>query len=136
MRLDRLLTLISSFFGFIGTLFMAKGVFEMSPDVMAKLSSTYLGFNRFNVENLASLKADLLVGVILVSFAFGISMLPFLFPKPLSKIIGSYRRTLFFTIFILVLSVLPICWINQGLRSKYMLETQQVLNEKNIPEKR
>ena len=98
MSRDRLITLFSSLLGIIGVLFMAKGVFGMSPDVMAKLSSTYFDFNQFNVENLASQKADLLVGLILVLIAFGVSMLSFLFPDPesLSKIVGSYWSTFVF----------------------------------------
>ena len=137
MSRDRLITLFSSLLGIFGALFMAKGILGMSPDVMAKLSSTYIGFNQLDVENLASQKADLLVGLILVLIAFGVSMLSFLFPDPesLSKIIGSYRRTFFRAIFLSLLITGLAYWANHELRLKFMLETQQVLNEENIPEK-
>ena len=110
----------------------------MSPDVMAKLSSTYVGFNQSYVEDLASLKADLLVGLFFVIIAFGVSIWSFRFPDPesLSKIIGSYRRTFFSAILISLLIAGLAYWANHELRLKFMLETQQVLNEENIPEKR
>ena len=138
MSRDRRLILYSSLLGIIGALFMAKGVFGMSPDVMAKLSSTYLDFNQFDVENLASQKADLLVGVILVLIAFGVSMWSFRFPdtESLSKIVGPYWPTLFRAILMSLLIACLACWANHELRLKFILETQQVLNEENIPEER
>lgn len=134
MSRDRLLTLFSSLLGIIGALFMAKGIFGMSPDVMAKLSSTYIGFNQFDVENLASQKADLLVGLILVLIAFGVSMLSFLFPDPesLSKIIGSYWHTFICAIFISLLIAGLAYWANYELRLRFALETQQVLFKHNL----
>ncbi len=129
MSRDRHLTLVTSLLGIIGALFMAKGVFGMSPDVMAKLSSTYLGFNQFDVENLASQKADLLVGLILVLIAFGVSMWTFRFPDPesLSKIIGSYWRTFFRAILISLLIAGLACWANHELRLRFALETRREL---------
>ena len=106
----------------------------MSPDVMAKLSSTYIGFNQFDVENLASQKADLLVGLILVLIAFGVSMLSFLFPDPesLSKIIGSYWRTFFGALLISLLIGGFAYWANYELRLRFALETRQVLFKHNL----
>ena len=134
MSRDRLITLFSSLLGIIGALFMAKGVFGMSPDVMAKLSSTYFDFNQFNVENLASQKADLLVGLILVLIAFGVSIWSFRFsdPESLSKIIGSYWRTFFRAILISLLIAGLAYWANYELRLRFALETQQVLFKHNL----
>ena len=134
MSRDRLITLFSSLLGIIGVLFMAKGVFGMSPDVMAKLSSTYFDFNQFNVENLASQKADLLVGLILVLIAFGVSIWSFRFsdPESLSKIIGSYWRTFFRAILISLLIAGLAYWANYELRLRFALETQQVLFKHNL----
>lgn len=136
MSRDRLLTLFSSLLDIFGALFMAKGVLGMSPDVMAKLSSTYIGFNQFDVENLASQKADLLVGLILVLIAFGVSIVSFLFPHPesLSKIVGSYWSTFVFAFLISFLIACLAYWANHELRLNFMLETQQILNEENISE--
>lgn len=106
----------------------------MSPDVMAKLSSTYIGFNQSHVEDLASLKADLLVGLFFVIIAFGVSMWSFLFPDPesLSKIIGSHWRTFFRTILISLLIAGLAYWANYELRLRFALETQQVLFKHNL----
>lgn len=106
----------------------------MSPDVMAKLSSTYIGFNQSHVEDLASLKADLLVGLFFVIIAFGVSMWSFRFPGPksFSKIIGSYRRTFFRAIFISLLIVGLAYWANHELCLRFVLETQQVLFKHNL----
>ena len=49
MALEKLISLFSLWLGIIGALYLAKGIVGMSPDVMAKLSSTYVGFNQTEV---------------------------------------------------------------------------------------
>ena len=70
MDAGRCLNLLSSWLGFFGAVFTAFGVWDMSPEVLAKISRTYFDYNEHLVENLASQKANYVVGLGLIAFAF------------------------------------------------------------------
>ena len=50
-------------------MFVLKGVGRLSPDLIAKVSQTYLEFNVTQIQNLASQKADFVTGAALVLIA-------------------------------------------------------------------
>lgn len=74
MNCDRFLTLLATMVGVVGSLFLAKGAFGLTPDIMARLAETGWGFNGAQVSSLAAQKANAVCGVILVLLAFLINL--------------------------------------------------------------
>jgi len=72
MQIDRLVSIIAVIVGFAGSLFLLKGVLRLTPDIMAKLSQAYMGYNISMVKNVSSQKADIMSGAILVLIAFSL----------------------------------------------------------------
>jgi len=60
--------------GVVGSLFLAKGAFGLTPDIMARLAETGWGFNGAQVSSLAAQKANAVCGVILILLAFLINL--------------------------------------------------------------
>jgi hypothetical protein len=69
MLIDRFASILSAILGFAGVMFVLKGVSRLSPDLIAKVSQTYLEFNVTQIQNLASQKADFVTGAVLVLIA-------------------------------------------------------------------
>lgn len=75
MNNDRFVALLTTSLGLLGSLFMARGVLQMSPDIIVKLSGTYWGFNSHEIKSLASQRADLMAGIEILIIAFCIQLL-------------------------------------------------------------
>jgi hypothetical protein len=69
MLIDRFASILSAILGVAGVMFVLKGVSRLSPDLIAKVSQTYLEFNVTQIQNLASQKADFVTGAALVLIA-------------------------------------------------------------------
>lgn len=69
MLIDRFANILSAILGIAGVMFVLKGVSRLSPDLIAKMSQTYLEFNVTQIQNLAAQKADFLTGAALVLIA-------------------------------------------------------------------
>ena len=69
MLIDRFASIVSAILGFTGVMFVLKGVARFSPDLIAKVSQTYLEFNVTQIQSLASQKADFVTGAGLVLLA-------------------------------------------------------------------
>jgi len=69
MLIDRFASIIAAILGLTGVMFVLKGVSRLSPDLIAKVSQTYLDFNITQIQNLASQKADFVTGAVLVLIA-------------------------------------------------------------------
>jgi len=65
-----ILNVFSAFLGFIGTLFMVKGVITSSPQDIANLGESYLGMNPFFLKDIAESRADAICGILMVSSSF------------------------------------------------------------------
>ncbi len=74
MDLDRFLNLLATLFGAVGSLYVLKGLIELSPDLMERLSRTYYDFSAPQIASLAGQKADSIVGVVLVILALVIGV--------------------------------------------------------------
>jgi hypothetical protein len=72
MLIDRFAGILSAILGLAGVMFVLKGVARLSPDLIAKVSQTYLEFNVTQIQNLASQKADFVTGAALVLLACSI----------------------------------------------------------------
>jgi hypothetical protein len=71
-------------------MFVLKGVARLSPDLIAKVSQTYLEFNVTQIQNLASQKADFVTGAILVLIACLIQTSTLLFVREPFPIFDDY----------------------------------------------
>jgi len=72
----RLVDITASILGFVGAIFLAKGILLMTPDLMAKLSQSQWDFNMTQVENIAAQKTDFFCGILLILFAFVMELAP------------------------------------------------------------
>jgi hypothetical protein len=69
MLIDRFAGILAAILGFTGVMFVLKGISRLTPDLIAKVSQTYLEFNVTQIQNLASQKADFITGAVLVLIA-------------------------------------------------------------------
>ena len=69
MLIDRFASIVAAILGFTGVMFVLKGVARFSPDLIAKVSQTYLEFNVTQIQSLASQKAEFVAGAALVLLA-------------------------------------------------------------------
>jgi len=75
MDLDRFLNLVATVFGGMGSIYVLKAIASLSPDLIARPSSTYIGFSSPQIDSLATQKADNIVGILLVVIALFIAVL-------------------------------------------------------------
>lgn len=75
MDLDRFLNLVATVFGGMGSIYVLKAIASLSPDLIACLSSTYIGFSSPQIDSLTTQKADNIVGIVLVVIALFIAVL-------------------------------------------------------------
>ena len=69
MLIDRFASILSAILGAAGVMFVLQGVSRLSPDLIAKISRTYLEFNVTQIQSLASQKADFATGAALILIA-------------------------------------------------------------------
>src|SRR5262245_14237729 len=82
MELDRFLNLLATVFAAIGSIYVLTAIASLSPDLIARLSSTYVGFSLVQIDSLAKQKADSIVGIALLAFALLIAVLNSAFVPP------------------------------------------------------
>ena len=70
MKIGIALSIISSLFGFFGSIRIAKSLLKLTPDIIAEESLTIWGFNLTRLKSIASQKADAVSGVYLILPAF------------------------------------------------------------------
>jgi hypothetical protein len=75
MELDRFLNLLATVLGGMGSIYVLKALASLSPNLIARLSSTYIGFSPVQIDSLARQKADNIVGIVLVLIALVIAIL-------------------------------------------------------------
>lgn len=74
MTLDKFLNLAAIILGFIGTIFLLKGVLRMTPDVIGEIGQTRYDYSLPVLENLSVQKADTVTGFIVIVIAFSIQL--------------------------------------------------------------
>jgi hypothetical protein len=82
MELDRFLNLLATVFGGIGSIYVLKAIASLSPDLIARLSSTYVTFSLVQIDSLAKQKADSTIGIALLAFALLIAVVNSAFVPP------------------------------------------------------
>lgn len=115
--------------GFFGLILLAKGVLKLTPDIIAKYSQTYWDYNKLQLENIVSQKADFVCGVILIAFAFLIQIINLIFVR------DSLKVSLFSGIAIGTCSIfliLFIMFLNVHLGKKYRIDSQKFLARERL----
>lgn len=91
MVLEKFISLFVVILGFEGSLFLSIGVLNLTPDIMAKQVGTYFDFNPYQVDNIASQKADFQVGIWLLLGAFIVQILNLVLDYDNSTIFVNYK---------------------------------------------
>ncbi len=132
MSLDKFLLLISTTLGFFGTIFIAKGIFKLVPEIIAEQSTTYYGYNDLIIENLSRQKADFISGLIIITMAFLLQLTNLIFISPNIKIFDIYWigvvTSLFTSFCILIISII----INYLYFKKCHFDTQKAMTVKML----
>ena len=119
MCLDKFLSIFVTIMGFIGSLLLLKGVLAITTGVMAEIGQTRLDYSIPSINNLATQKADVIIGVFFIICAFLVQLLTQV--VDLSQITisgGNLWNILKLLAFVLIISL--IMWpINNALSKHY-----------------
>jgi hypothetical protein len=86
MELDRFLNLVATVFGGIGSIYVLKAIASLSPNLIERLSRTYVSFSAAQIDSLAAQKADSIVGIVLLLIALVIAVLNLAFVPPFVRL--------------------------------------------------
>jgi len=119
MMIDRFASIISAILGLVGLMFVLKGISRLSPDLIAKISQTYIEFNLTQIQNLASQKADFVTGAVLVLAACLIQTGALLFLREPFMIFENYWHAAGLAIATCVLVMIIFFGVNRGMANHY-----------------
>ena len=119
MMIDRFASIISAILGLVGLMFVLQGISRLSPDLIAKISQTYIEFNLTQIQNLASQKADFVTGAVLVLAACLIQTGTLLFLREPFMIFENYWHAAGLAIATCVLVMIIFFGINRGMSNHY-----------------
>ena len=127
MNADRFIALLATSLGLLGSLFMARGVLQMSPDIIVKLSGTYWGFNSHEIKSLASQRADLMAGIEILIIAFCIQLLSLSRKIDEKPIFESLRQGLIINFSLVFLFGLGTSFISRFNANRYETQAKTIL---------
>jgi hypothetical protein len=119
MLIDRFTSIIAAILGLTGVMFVLKGVSRLSPDLIAKVSQTYLDFNITQIQNLASQKADFVTGAVLVLIACLIQTGALLVVRAPFLIFEDYWQAASLAVGTSVMIVIIFFGVNRGMSKHY-----------------
>jgi hypothetical protein len=117
--IDRFASIMSALLGFTGLMFVMKGVARLSPDLIAKVSQTYLEFNVTQIQSLASQKADFVTGALLVLIACLIQTSALLFLREPFTIFENYWHAAGLAVTTSALVAVVFFGVNRGMSKHY-----------------
>jgi hypothetical protein len=117
--IDRFASILSAVLGLTGVMFVLKGVARLSPDLIAKVSQTYLEFNVTQIQNLASQKADFVTGAVLILIACLIQTGALLFLREPFLIFEDYWHAAGLAVVTSVIIVIVFFGVNRGMSKHY-----------------
>jgi len=81
MEIQKFLSLLAALIGFVGALFLSKGVLSLSPKAMLELTSPYsrIGYAPEQIISFAKRKADTVMGVFYILIAFLLQIISIVF---------------------------------------------------------
>lgn len=119
MLIDRFANILSAVLGLVGVMFVLNGVSRFSPDLIAKVSQTYLEFNLTQIHNLASQKADFVSGAALVLMAFLLQTCVLIFIREPFPIFEDYWYAAGVAVATGVLMIIVFFGVNRGMSKHY-----------------
>lgn len=119
MLIDRFASILSAILGLAGVMFVLKGVARLSPDLIAKVSQTYLEFNVTQIQSLASQKADFVTGAALVVIACLIQACVLLFVREPFQIFADHWYAAGLAVVTSIVLMVVFYGINQGIAKHY-----------------
>lgn len=132
MSLDRILSIIATSLGFSGSILLAKSiVLKLTPNIIAKRSITYWGYNKEELENIISQKADALCGVSLIFLAFFTQIINLIFVYHSLKILpGLWAVILIVCTVSLILTI--VFFVNKFLVKQYRIDSCKSLARQRL----
>lgn len=127
MQIDRLISIIAVIVGFAGSLFLLKGVLRLTPDIMAKLSQAYIGYNISMVKNVSYQKADIMSGATLVLIAFSLEAFRLIFIREPFTVFDNFWLGTCIAGALALLIIGVLFAVNVGLAAKYENATKREL---------
>jgi hypothetical protein len=119
LLIDRFANILSAVLGLVGVMFVLNGVSRFSPDLIAKVSQTYLEFNLTQIHNLASQKADFVSGAALVLMAFLLQTCVLIFIREPFPIFEDYWYAAGVAVATGVLMIIVFFGVNRGMSKHY-----------------
>lgn len=127
MMIDRFASIVSAILGLVGLMFVLKGISRLSPDLIAKISQTYIEFNMTQIQNLASQKADFVTGAVLILIACLIQTSALLFLREPFMIFEDYWHAAALAVAAGVVVTLIFFGANRGMSSHYQEQAKYSL---------
>jgi len=131
MDVNRLLSIIAASSGFFGSILLARGILKLTPSIIAKQSTTYWGYNKSQLENITSQKADFVCGVFLIFVAFLIQITNLVFVFDTLRSV-SCPWAVFWVVFALFSFLAIIFFLNKFLVKKYRIDTYKSLARQRL----
>jgi hypothetical protein len=119
MLIDRFASIISAILGLAGVVCILKGVSRLSPDLIAKVSQTYLEFNMTQIQTLSAQKADFATGATLVLIACLTQTAVLLFFREPFQIFESHWHAAGLAVATSAMVVVVFFGVNQGMAKHY-----------------
>jgi len=124
MELQRFLSLLAAFIGFIGAIFLAKGVLALSPKATLDLTTPHSrwGYAPEQIVSLATQKANTLIGVVFIVSAFLIQVVSLICFNGGKSVAES--RWIAFWIALAIVSIVTVIFsfLNLKIRNWYRIE--------------
>ena len=120
----RFLSLLAASIGFVGALFLSKGVVILDPKMMLQLTSPHSkrAYAPKQIASMASQKADAVIGIFCICGAFAIQVFSNIIPSESEKLFSSPLKG-FWVAMVMVLILTIVCTLfNSSLRNRYRRE--------------
>jgi hypothetical protein len=127
MMIDRFASILSAILGLVGLMFVLKGISRLSPDLIAKISQTYVEFNMTQIQNLASQKADFVTGAVLILIACLIQAGALLFLREPFIIFDNYWHAAGLAVAASVVVMMIFFGVNRGMSNHYQEQAKYSL---------
>jgi hypothetical protein len=133
MELDRFLNLVATVFGGIGSIYVLKAIASLSPNLIERLSRTYVSFSAAQIDSLAAQKADSIVGIVLLLIALVIAVLNLAFVPPFVRLFD-WCTAIALVVSLAGVACICLVFVRNAIRRNQKLAvgrliTTQVLNE-------
>ncbi len=125
----KLMEISAAIMGFIGTIFLTRGVLGQTPQSMLLQVSTFVDLNIEQLNTISKQKADYMFGFILISISFAIQVIILLADFVVFEI--SCTFIIFSTSIIILLLVIILLFILNMIFRKYNVQKMKNLYVKN-----